>query len=67
MIQSIMGGSSCSSEEYATCGDFNCAACEEHWLNSLNNNPDSNTGDKPDSDTGDTEEVNYDLLTPPPK
>ena len=63
-----MGESSCSAEEYIAgedalpvCADFDC---EENWLNSLNDNPDSDTGDNPNSDT---EEVDYDLLPPPPK
>ena len=33
-------------------------------MKSLNDNPDSDTGDHP---TDDTEEVDYDLLPPPPK
>ena len=73
LIDSTMGGSSCSAEEYVdgedafpVCADFDCAAWEENWLNSLNDNPDSDPGDNPDSDTGDTEEVDYDLLPPPP-
>ena len=33
-------------------------------FNPLNDNPDSDTGDNPDSNT---EEVDYDLLPPPPK
>lgn len=74
LIRSAMGGSSCSAEEYLTgedalpvCADFDCEDWDENWLNSLNDNPDSDTGDNPDSDTGDTEEVDYDLLPPPPK
>ena len=69
-----MGGSSCSAEEYITgedalpvCADFDCEDWEENWLNSLNDNPDSDTGDNSDSDTGDTKEVDYDRLPPPPK
>ena len=39
------------------CADFDCEDWDENWLNSLNiDNPDS-----------DTEEVDYDLLPPPPK
>ena len=33
----------------------------------MNDDPDSDPGDNPDSDTGDIEEVDYDLLPPPPK
>ena len=57
-----MGESSCSAEEYIAgedalpvCADFDCEDWDENWLNSLNDNPDS-----------DTEEVDYDLLPPPP-
>ena len=71
LIQSAMGESSCSVEEYVAgedalpvCADFDCEDWDEKWLNSLNDNPDSDTGDNPDSDT---EEVDYDLLPPPPK
>ena len=39
------------------CADFDCEDWDENWLNSLN-------VDNPDSDT---EEVDYDLLPPPPK
>ena len=39
------------------CADFDCEDWDENWLNSLN-------VDNPDSDT---EEVDYDLLLPPPK
>ena len=66
LIHSAMGGSSCSAEEYITgeddlpvCADFACEDWDENWLNSLNDNP--------ESDTGDIEEVDYDLLPPPPK
>ena len=64
LIQSAMGESSCSAEEYVAgedtipvCADFYCEDWDENWLNSLN-------VDNPDSDT---EEVDYDLLMPPPK
>ena len=64
LIQSAMGESSCSAEEYVAgedtipvCADFDCEDWDENWLNSLN-------VDNPDSDT---EEVDYDLLLPPPK
>ena len=74
LIHRAMGGSSCSAEEYITgedalpvCADFDCEDWEENWLNSLNDNPDSDTGDNSDSDTGDTKEVDYDRLPPPPK
>ena len=70
LIQSAMGESSCSVEEYVAgedalpvCADFDCEDWDENWLNSLNDNPDSDTSDNPDSDT---EEVDYDLLPPPP-
>lgn len=63
LIQSAMGESSCSAEEYVAgedalpvCADFDCEDWDENWLNSLNDNPNS-----------DTEEVDYDLLPPPPK
>lgn len=46
------------------CADFDCEDWDENWLNSLNYNPNSDTGDNPDSDT---EEVDYDLISPPPK
>ena len=36
------------------CADFDCEDWEKNSLN-----------DDPDSDTGDTEEVDYDLLPPP--
>ena len=64
LIHSAMGGSSCSAEEYIT-GEDALPVCTyfedwyENWLNSLNDNP--------DSDTGDTEEVDYDLLPLPSK
>ena len=71
LIQSAVGESSCSVEEYVAgedalpvCADFDCEDWDENWLNSLNDNPNSDTGDNPDSDT---EEVDYDLLPPPPK
>ena len=71
IIQSAVGESSCSVEEYVAgedalpvCADFDCEDWDENWLNSLNDNPNSDTGDNPDSDT---EEVDYDLLPPPPK
>ena len=58
-----MGESSCSAEEYVAgedalpvCADFDCEEWGENWLNSLNDNPNS-----------DTEEVDYDLLPPPSK
>ena len=45
------------------CPDFDCEDWEENWLKSLNDNPDSDTGDNSDSDgTGDIKEVDYDLL-----
>ena len=46
------------------CADFDCEDWDEKWLNSLNDNPDSDIGDNPNSDA---EEVDYDLLPPPPK
>ena len=65
LIHSTMGGSSCSDEEYVTgedalpvCVDFACEDWDKNWLNSLNYNS--------ESDTSDTEEVDYDLLPPPP-
>lgn len=63
LIQSGMGEWSCSAVEYTLpmCADFDC---EENLLKSLNDNPNSDTGDSPNSDT---EEVDYDLLQPPPK
>ena len=74
LIHSAIGGSSCSAEEYVTgedalpvCADFDCEDWDENWLNSSNNNLNSDTGDDLDSDTGGTEEVDYDLLPPPPK
>ena len=74
LIDSAMSGSNYSAEEYVTgedahpvCADFDCEDWDENWLNSLNDNPSSDTGDNPDSDTGDTGEVDYDLLPPPPK
>ena len=72
LIHSVMGGSRCSAEEYITgeealpvCADFDCEDWDEN--ESLNDSPNSDSGDNPDSDTGDTEEVDYDLLPPPPK
>ena len=66
-----MGESSCSAEEYVAgedalpvCVDFDYEDWDENWLNSLNDDPNSDTGDSPNSDT---EEVDYDLLPPPPK
>ena len=59
-----MGESSCSSKEYVAgedalpvCADFDCEDWDENWLNSLNDDPNSDTGDNPNSDTEEVDQV----------
>ena len=66
LIQSAMGESSYSAEEYIAgediipvCADFDGEDWDENWLNSHSLNVDNLDSD--------TEEVDYDLLMPPPK